>query len=233
MKNSISSNYGKKPLINNDVTDRSMHEIRDYFVKCEADIYKRNQFIYRESNSSEAIYYIEKGQVILSEVNEDGREVIKSIMRPGQIFGEQALADILTREERARVKIETLIRSVNVNTLKRDMQNDSNLAMQINKSIINKMYDVQNRWKSQVSSVAKDRIIEFILELVRKDGKKVGYEYVVRNTLTHMEMANYLGTSRQTVTVVLNELRDKDLIYFDRKRLLIRDLETLNLQKGA
>lgn len=233
MDNVIAKSTGNSPLTANSLVHRNPMEIRDYFLRFDSEIFRRNQYIYREANSSDTLYYIEKGQVILSEVNDDGREVIKSIMRPGQIFGEQALANKFTREERARVKTETIIRTVSVQKLKSDIENDPQLGLQINKSLLHRMYDVQDRWKSQVSSVARDRIIDFILDLMKKDGKKVGYEFVVKNNLTHMEMANYLGTSRQTVTVVLNELRDKDLIYFDRKRLLIRDLDNLLLQKGA
>ena len=54
---------------------------------------------------------------------------------------------------------------------------------------------------------------------------------LVRKFNTHQEIANLTATSRQTVTTILNELRTRNLITFDRKRLLIRDLELL--QKEA
>ncbi|HEY4653495.1 MAG TPA: helix-turn-helix domain-containing protein, partial [Cyclobacteriaceae bacterium] len=45
--------------------------------------------------------------------------------------------------------------------------------------------------------------------------------------LTHKDIAALTGTSRQTVTTILNELKDRNLIYFDRRKILIRDLDRL------
>jgi CRP-like cAMP-binding protein len=56
----------------------------------------------------------------------------------------------------------------------------------------------------------------------------VGFERVVRKFITHQEIANLTATSRQTVTTVLNELRAKNLLTFNRKRLLIRDMDKLS-----
>jgi CRP-like cAMP-binding protein len=50
---------------------------------------------------------------------------------------------------------------------------------------------------------------------------------MIPTRLTHKDIAALTGTSRQTVTTILNELKDKNLINFDRKKILIRDLETL------
>ena len=58
-------------------------------------------------------------------------------------------------------------------------------------------------------------------------GKKVGYEIMFKNYLTHKDIASLTGTSRQTVTTVLNDLKDKNLINFDRRRFLIRDMDKL------
>ncbi len=50
---------------------------------------------------------------------------------------------------------------------------------------------------------------------------------LVRRFLTHQEIANLTATSRQTVTTVLNELRSKNILTFNRRRLLVRDMELL------
>jgi len=50
---------------------------------------------------------------------------------------------------------------------------------------------------------------------------------MIPTKLTHKDIAALTGTSRQTVTTVLNELKDKNLINFDRRKILIRDLAQL------
>ena len=62
-------------------------------------------------------------------------------------------------------------------------------------------------------------------------GKKVGYETLIPSHLTHKDIAALTGTSRQTVTTILNELREKNIINFDRRKILIRDMELLGIKK--
>jgi CRP-like cAMP-binding protein len=84
--------------------------------------------------------------------------------------------------------------------------------------------------ESLVFKDSRTRIVEFLVDLANRKGERVGFETVVRKFLTHQEIANLTATSRQTVTTVLNDLRSKELIKFDRRRLLIRDKERLQAE---
>ena len=86
---------------------------------------------------------------------------------------------------------------------------------------------MEKRLESLVFKDSRTRIIEFLKGLADKKGQRVGYEMLVRKFLTHQEIANLTATSRQTVTTVLNELRNRKIITFNRRRLLIRDMEQL------
>ena len=90
-----------------------------------------------------------------------------------------------------------------------------------------RMLEMEQRLESLVFKDSRTRIIEFLHELGEKKGQRVGYEMLVRKFMTHQEIANLTATSRQTVTTVLNELRNRNLLTFNRKRLLIRDMEKL------
>jgi CRP-like cAMP-binding protein len=50
---------------------------------------------------------------------------------------------------------------------------------------------------------------------------------MIPTKLTHKAIAAFTGTSRQTVPTILNQLKEQNLIHFDRKQILIRDLEKL------
>ena len=89
---------------------------------------------------------------------------------------------------------------------------------------------MEQRLESLVFKDSRSRIVEYLVDLVKKSGQRVGYEWVVRKFITHQEIANLTATSRQTVTTVLNELRANNLLTFNRKRLLVRDLENLEAE---
>ena len=90
-----------------------------------------------------------------------------------------------------------------------------------------RVLEMEQRLESLVFKDSRTRIIEFLKNLAAKKGQRVGYEMLVRKFLTHQEIANLTATSRQTVTTVLNELRNKNILIFNRRRLLIRDMDKL------
>jgi CRP-like cAMP-binding protein len=89
---------------------------------------------------------------------------------------------------------------------------------------------MERRLESLVFRDSRSRIVEFLVQLVKNNGERVGYEWVVRKPVTHQEIANLTATSRQTVTTTLNDLRYKKLLTFNRSRLLVRDLEGLTAE---
>lgn len=105
------------------------------------------------------------------------------------------------------------------------------LSLFLMRTMGSRMLEMENRLQSLVFKDSRTRIIDYLVSLVHKKGQRVGYEMLVRKFLTHQEIANLTATSRQTVTTVLNELRNKDILTFDRKRLLVRDMEALEKEK--
>ena len=86
---------------------------------------------------------------------------------------------------------------------------------------------VEDRLESLIFKDARTRIIDFIKDSASKRGRQVGFETLIKHSLTQQDIANLTGTSRQTVTSVLNELKKLNLIYFTRKSILVRDLAKL------
>jgi CRP-like cAMP-binding protein len=111
------------------------------------------------------------------------------------------------------------------------MREHSALSLFLMRTMGSRMLEMENRLQSLVFKDSRTRIIDYLVSLVHKKGQRVGYEMLVRKFLTHQEIANLTATSRQTVTTVLNELRNKDILTFDRKRLLVRDMEALEKEK--
>jgi CRP-like cAMP-binding protein len=107
------------------------------------------------------------------------------------------------------------------------MANNKPLSFKMLKLIGLRLRKTERRLESLVFKDARTRIIEFLKDEADEKGKKVGFETMIKSHLTHKDIAALTGTSRQTVTTVLNELRDKNIINFDRRQILIRDLELL------
>lgn len=189
--------------------------------------FKKDQIIYKEESSSESIFFIEKGCVIIGNHSDNGEDVITSILFKGQLFGEQGLAGFRIRGEFAQAKEKTTVVAVPLLQLRKVMLDNGALGISVNQLILKKLNIIQEKWKSQIVDYARTRVIDFIIYLVENNGRKVGFEWTIDQFFPHREIASIIGSSRQTVTVTLNELRNKNIIYFDRKRLIVRDMEKL------
>ena len=190
--------------------------------------YKKDEFIYFPDNPSDTIYLIANGRVKIGSYSENGKEIVKAILSQGEIFGELALAGEEKRGDFAQAADnETMICPMNINDLQDLMENNAPLSLKIFKLMGLRIKKLERQVESLVFKDARTRIIEFLKDMAEERGQKVGFETMVKNSLTHKDIASLTGTSRQTVTTILNELKDQNLINFNRRQILIRDMAKL------
>lgn len=190
--------------------------------------FKKDEFIYFPEESADHIYMIAEGRVKIGHYLDDGKEVINTILGHGEIFGELALAGELKRTDFAQVMDDrTSICPLSLEDLKALMYENRELSFKMLKLIGLRLMKLERKIELLVFKDARTRIVEFLKDSAAWKGKKVGFETMIPTKLTHKDIAALTGTSRQTVTTILNELKDQNLINFDRKKILIRDLENL------
>ncbi len=190
--------------------------------------YKKGEFIFFIDQPTEYLYIVKEGRVRIGTYTEDGREVLRTILTPSEIFGELALTGQSRHNDFAQALDEgTTVCPMTIQDMQARMADDQELSLSIFKVIGNRMKKLERRIESLVFKDARTRVIEFLKDIAVEKGQKVGYETLVKNHLKHQDIAALTGTSRQTVTTILNELKEKNLINFDRRKILIRDLEKL------
>jgi CRP/FNR family transcriptional regulator, cyclic AMP receptor protein len=190
--------------------------------------YGKGQFIYFPNEASNHLYLIAEGRVKISSYSDEGKEIIKAVLTAGEIFGEMALAGEDKRSDFAQALDEkTTVCPMSIQDMQELMKDNRVLSFKLFKLVGFRLKKTERRLESLVFKDTRTRIVDFIREMAEERGTKVGFETLVKNYLTHQDIASLTGTSRQTVTTVMNELKDQNLINFDRKRILIRDLAKL------
>ena len=195
--------------------------------------YKKGDYIYLQNEAADKIYLIMEGRVKIGSYSENNKEITKTILGDGEIFGELAMLDDGFRRDYAIALEDTSLCIIPSNNMKSLMKEHSGLGMYLMKIMGARVLDMERRLESLVFKDSRTRIIEFLHRLTEQQGRRIGYEFEVRKFITHQEIANLTATSRQTVTTVLNELRAKNIITFNRKRLLVRDMELLLAEATA
>ncbi len=176
---------------------------------------------------SDRIFFITEGRVKISTMNEEGKEITKAILGKGEVFGEMALVGEERRRDTAVALESTTACVVTLDELHELMRDRSDLNLFFMRIFSSRQLEMERRLESLVFRDSRSRIVEFLVELTRSKGQRVGFEWVIRKPITHQEIANMTATSRQTVTTTLNDLRFKKLLTFNRARLLVRDLDGL------
>lgn len=194
--------------------------------------FKKGEYIYLPEEHADKIFFITTGRVKIGTYSDAGKEITKAILNTGEVFGELSLIGESIRRDFAFAMEETEACVMSVSDMKSMMRDHSALSVFLMKIMGSRMLEMEQRLESLVFKDSRTRIIEFLHGLGEKKGQRVGYEMLVRKFMTHQEIANLTATSRQTVTTVLNELRNDNIITFNRKRLLIRDMEQLAAAGG-
>ncbi len=190
---------------------------------------KKGDYIYFPEDPSTQVFFLKEGRIKLGTYSDDGKESIRAVLNPGEIFGELSLVGEEKRNDFAQaMDNEVLICAMSMKDMEFMMEQSNHLSIKVTKLIGLRLRKTETKLNDLLFKDARQRIIDFVKTLAKEEGKQIGDEIMVKHPFTHQDIANLTASSRQTVTTVLNELRDKDLLYMERKKFLIRDLSKLN-----
>ena len=190
----------------------------------------KGEYIFLPDEHADKIFFLTTGRVKIGTYNEGGREITKAILTKGEVFGELSLLGEAKRRDFAYAMEPTSVCILTVQEMRDLMRDHSGLNLFLMRVLGSRVLEMEKRLESLVFKDSRSRIVQLLVDMTNKKGQRVGYEHVVRKFLTHQEIANLTATSRQTVTTVLNDLRNRNLITFNRRRLLVRDLDKLSAE---
>ena len=212
-----------------DLDDESMQELNR--ITSMQDIPK-NQPIYFPQEPSSSLFFLKKGRVKLTRISSDGKEMILGLVNMGEVFGEMAYLGEGERNEFATALDDVLVCAINKDEFKSFVEQNPELNLKMTRLIGLKLKRYSERIEELVFKDAEQRVASFLLKLADENGKKIGEEIFVKPFLKHQDIAELTATSRQTVNSILTDLREKKVINFDRKKLIVMDHEKLVKKTG-
>ena len=206
----------------------SMSQIKQLCIITGFKKANKGDIIYFSSSDLPRIYLLKKGNIKIVSVDEEGNETIKEILQKGDLFGELSLENDGDVNEYAKVLTdEVSICSFLLSDFEDLLVRNPSLALSYIKFVGLKMKRFKNNYSNLVSKDARTRLISFIKDWAEREGIQEGKKYTISNYLTQTDIAQIICTSRQTATLLLNELEEKNLIYYNRKEIIIEDISKL------
>lgn len=202
--------------------------MKEVAEKTKMSVAKKDEYIYFPEEPSQTVHFLKEGKIKLGTYSKEGKELIKAVLGPGEIFGELSITGEVKRSDFAQaLDDEVVICTMDREQMVEMMATHPHLGMKVTKLIGLRLRRTERRLNDLMFKDARQRVINLLKEMAEDSGVKVGDEIMVKHHFTHKDFASLTATSRQTVTTILNELKEKDLIYTERKKFLIRDLKNL------
>ncbi len=182
-------------------------------------VFRGETLSYGEGDYSK-VYLLIKGKIKITECDSMDNELIKDILTAPDLFGDLGLAGSPSIDEFAEaLTANTVVCVFNSNEFKRVLSEYPVIALNYANIVNSKLKKLENRHSDLVFRDAKSRLIRFMKNWAQADGSPMGDKIILNNYLTHSDIAGVIATSRQSVNVLLNELRDAGMLFYNRKKI--------------
>lgn len=193
--------------------------------------FKKGDFIYFSDDTADKVYFIHSGAIKIAGYTEEGNEMIKAVLHEGEIFGELAIYGAAKRNDYAQAAEDCEVCIMTADQVVEMMRDTAGFRNFLHRLMGQRVIYSQKRLESLLFKDAKARIAEYVIEQANKSGRTtMDGAVVLKSYLTHQEIASFTGTSRQTVTTILNQFREAKILDFDRRRITVRNLDGLKAE---
>ncbi len=189
--------------------------------------FKRGEPVYVPADEADGILLVVSGRIKICHLTPEGKQSILVFVEPGEIFGELSVVDPTSRQEYTEASEATQLVLIPREEIHRVMRDHPDLTMGITKLIGVRRRRVERRLRNLLFHSNRERLVHLLLELIEQYGRSVENGIELSIKLSHQDMANIIGSTRETVTVVLGELQREGMIEIARRRVKIVDLAKL------
>lgn len=190
----------------------------------------KKSIIFSEGSEKEAVFFIQEGFVKTFKTDENGHEQIVSLLKSGDMFPHTGLFNQNPYPATAETIMDTHLVAIPVQKFEHLMQNTPSIAVKMMRILGDKIVELQEKLQLLSGQNVKHRMLSFLLNLAKEHGNSEGNKITINLPLTHQEIANSVGTTRETINRILNQLSKENILKTDRNRIVILDLKALKQQ---
>ncbi len=189
---------------------------------------RRRTVVYLPGDPAESVFFVNGGRVKISRVTPDGREITLRYQGAGDFFGEQSLFTGKPRGEMAETMETSLVTEVPRPVIEHLVGRRNELMRRFLKIILDRQNQLETRIQRLLFGDVRSKLAELLLELADQHGTKEEDGTVrIRLRITHQEIANLIGSTRETVSLTISEFRRQGYIRTDRRQLFVVDKKSL------
>ena len=186
----------------------------------------RHHILFSPGTPSDAIYFIEKGRVRVTRLSPEGKTVILALLGPGDMIGEAAW-EAGVHDNYAETLEDSRIYQIGREAFLNFVRENPEFGLRFISVIGARLKQANARIEDLVFRQVPSRVARLLLNLAETHGRVTPNGVKVEFPLTHQDIADMVGSSRVTVTQVINKFRESNWIDVESKRVTIHDIRAL------
>lgn len=200
--------------------DLSSQELEELDRMTAMSTCRRGKVFYTPGETGEVLFILKRGRVNLYRINSDGKKLVTSTIGAGTVFGEMSLVAQGMHDTFAEAAEECTLCVMSRSDVEHLLLSKPRVALRFMEMIAARLKDVETRMETVAFKSVPTRIATFLLQLANEETDKI-------EGVSHQDLADMVGTYRETVTRILNEFRGKGYIELGRLNVAILDRDAL------
>lgn len=206
------------------MSEEQLKKISQLEIKKE---YPKGSIIFNEGDKGESFFYIQSGKIKVYKTSFDGREIILNIFGEGAILAEVTMFNDIEYPATAEVIEDAEVGMIYNRDIEKMVLENRELALQIIKVLSKRLYYSQMNVKEIALNDTYIRTAKVLINLAKEYGKDTPKGIEINLGMTRQDIANIVGTTRETASRAMSQLKKKRLIDMDGKNIIIKDIRRL------
>ncbi|GHH98238.1 Crp/Fnr family transcriptional regulator [Neobacillus kokaensis] len=190
----------------------SADELAPIIEIAQTRFYKHKMYVFMQDDPLDRVFFIHNGKVKIYKTDFSGKEQIVSVLGPGEMFPHAGFFRKGNFPAHAEVMEDTHLIVIPINKFEEILIAYPELCIKLFKVLGEKIVDLQGRLEAQVLHNTFEQIVLLLIRLCKTNGEKIGGRFRLTTQFTNRELANMIGTSRETVSRTINQLKKKEYI---------------------
>lgn len=203
--------------------------LNDFFSQFRKLSFKKGETIVRAYDEPHGIFYLKNGYARLYTLSKNAQDLTFIIYKPGDFFpmiwpiNKSTIlysTEAVTAVEAYQIPQEQFLKFI---------KDNNEIFFEITSRLMTRFAGLLRRMEYAMFGNARNKVASIILICADRFGKqtKDKKEVVIQVPLTHQDIANLLGVARETVSIEMKKLQENDLISYQGKYLLVKNIQTL------
>jgi CRP-like cAMP-binding protein len=184
--------------------------------------YAKNSIILSQEEPGDALYVVLSGKVKAVLLGKSGREIILSYFKPGEFFGEMALLDNRPRSANAIAVEDAKLLMLNRDAFRQHILQHPETGMRVMSELCNRIRRADEIIGNLTLLDVYGRVARYLIDLAEREGKRVDDSYIIEGRPTQQEIADSIGTSRETVSRIFSEFKKRGVLKMAGNRLYLK-----------